>query len=209
MKYLVTGTGRCGTGYIAQVLNSTGTTKCTHEQVFNVEGIEFARERITARRDNLWWGWEGESSWYAAFYLDDPILDGTTIVHLVRHPKDVIDSQLSMKNWTHPAYDGAKTLLPYLPGLTLCKTPLEMSAYWYLEWNHLIEPRADIFHRVEDDARLLLDKLGIDHAGRVLFDDKKHNTRRTYPSNVDLREDLSGSLRSEILEMAQHYGYSV
>lgn len=207
MKYLITGTGRCGTGYIAQALNSTEVTKCTHEQVFNAQGIEFARECITAHRNNLWWGWEGESSWYAAFYLDDPVLDGMTIVHLVRHPKEVIDSQLSMGNWTHPAYNGAKTLLPYLPSLATCQTPLEMSVHWYSEVNRLIEPHADIFHRVEDDVRLLLDRLGIDHVGKTLFDDKKYNTRRTYPSDVNLDADLTEPLRSEILEMAQRYGY--
>lgn len=209
MKYLITGTGRCGTGYVAQVLNSTGDTKCTHERVFNAQGIEFARRRIIERRNNPHWGWEGESSWYAAMYLDDPILDGITIVHLVRHPKEVIDSQLSMGNWTHPAYDGAKTLLPYLPGLALCQSPLEMSAYWYVEWNRKVEPHADTFHRVEDDVRLLLDKLGIDYAGKILFDDKKYNTRRTYPSDVDLKTDLTDPLRSEILEMAHRYGYAI
>jgi len=133
MKYLITGTGRCGTGYIAMVLRGAGV-KCGHENVFGRTGIESARL------------WDADSSWYAAFYLDDPILDGLTIVHLVRHPKEVIDSQLSMKNWTHPAYNGAETLLPYLPSLAPCRTPLEMSARWYLEVNRLIEPHADIFH---------------------------------------------------------------
>jgi hypothetical protein len=209
MKYLITGTGRCGTGYVALVLNSTGVTKCTHEQVFNVRGIDFAREQIAMRRNNPQWGWDGESSWYATAYLDDSILDGVTIIHLVRHPKEVIDSQLSMGNWTHPAYNGAKALLPYLPGLALCRTPLEMSAYWYVEWNRLIEPHADIFHRVEDDVRILLDKLDVEHIGKVLFDDKKYNTRRIYPSDVNLREDLSEPLCSEIIEMAHRYGYSV
>lgn len=208
MKYLITGTGRCGTGCIAQVLCSAGV-KCTHEQVFNTRGIDFAKECIITRRSNPQWGLDGESSWYAAFHLDNPILDGITIVQLVRHPKDVIDSQLSMGNWTHPAYNGAKTLLPYLPSLADCQSPLEMSAHWYLEVNRLIEPHTHTFHRVEDDAILLLKKLGIDYTGKTLFNDKKYNTRRTYPSDVNLHEDLVEPLRSEILEMADRYGYSI
>jgi len=57
--------------------------------------------------------------------------------------------------------------------------------------------------------RILLDKLGIDHAGKTLFDDKKYNTRQTYPSDVDLKADLTEPMRSEILEMAERYGYAV
>jgi len=208
MKYLITGTGRCGTGYIALVLCSVGV-KCTHEEVFNAKGIEFAKEQIATRRNNPQWGWDSESSWYAAFHLNDPILGGVTIIHLVRHPKDVIDSQLSMRNWTHPAYNGAKTLLPYLPSLAACRTPLEMSAHWYLEVNRLIEPHTHVFHRVEDDVTLLLEKLGIDYKGKDLFDNKKYNTRRTYPSDVNLREDLVDPMRTEILAMAGRYGYSI
>ena len=206
MRYLVTGTGRCGTGYIAQVLNSVGI-QCTHEQIFNQNGIGFAREQIAIRKAHPEWGWEGESSWYAAFYLDNPVLDGVTIVHLVRHPKDVIDSQLSMGNWN--IYRGKEVLLQYLPTLANYVERIDLSAHWYLEWNRKIEPYAHIFHRVEDDVRLLLDKLGIIYAGKSLFDDKKYNTRRTYPSDVDLRADLSEPLRSGILEMGQQYGYTV
>jgi len=198
MKYLITGTGRCGTGYIAMVLRSAGV-KCGHENVFGQHGIEYARDNSQC--------WDADSSWLAVPFLNDPILDDVTIVHLVRHPKDVIDSYLSMRFWTDPIYATFVAWpLQYLPDLRRYEAPGEKSAYFYLRWNRRIEPHGDVFHRVEDDVVTLLDKLGISYQGKELFDDKKYNTRRTYPSDVNLHE-LPDPLRSEILDMGRRYGY--
>lgn len=202
MKYLITGTGRCGTGYIAQVLCSVGI-KCTHEQVFNIKGINFAEKCITERRNNPQWGWVGESSWLAVPYLQEPLLKNTLIIHLIRHPKDAIDSFLSMRFWTHPAYtEVAAWATQWLPGLNNCETPEEKSAYFYVKWNQMIEPYAAIRHRVEDPVEQLLDYLGIDYKGKKLFGDTSYNTRRTWPSDIDLHQ-----FGKPLKEMQDKYGY--
>ena len=37
MKYIIAGTGRCGTGYMSKIFNEVGI-KCGHENVFTVKG---------------------------------------------------------------------------------------------------------------------------------------------------------------------------
>ena len=77
MRVLITGTGRCGTGWMARALTAAGAP-CGHEAAF------------TARRHGDC-DWVAESSWLAAPYLDR--LDGVYVVHLVRDPLKTIASR--------------------------------------------------------------------------------------------------------------------
>ena len=45
LKYLVTGTGRCGTVYMARILTSIGIP-CGHETIFDYRGTRGARKRL-------------------------------------------------------------------------------------------------------------------------------------------------------------------
>jgi len=116
LKYLVVGTGRCGTVYAAKLLSSVGIP-CTHEAIFKHDGIEACLERASGRQplevsyiaklasvieekeEGISWfrGNEGqevvaESSYMAAPYLDNPALKDVAIIHVVRHPMKVINS---------------------------------------------------------------------------------------------------------------------
>ena len=206
MKYLISGAGRCGTGYIAKVLTSAGV-KCTHERVFTPEGLSPALERIALRRENLWWGWQGESSWLAAPFVEG-LRDSLIIVHLVRNPKDVIDSLLRMAFYTHLVYksyfDFARK---HFPELDQYHSLEEKAACWYLNLNMAVEPYAHIFHRVEDDVRLLLNKLHIDYEGKELFSNIRYNHREgPCSSDVDLNA-LPQALRRRLKRMSIRYGY--
>src|SRR5690606_41523338 len=70
MRVLITGTGRCGTGWMAGALTAAGAP-CGHEAAF------------TARRHGDC-DCVAESSWLTAPYLDR--LDGAYVVHLLRDP---------------------------------------------------------------------------------------------------------------------------
>jgi hypothetical protein len=115
LKYLAVGTGRCGTVYFAKLLSSVGLP-CTHEAIFNHDGLEAALDRIAGTKPievslisklasisdeshGVSWfrGREreeivAESSYMASPYLDHPSLDNVTVIHLVRHPMRVINS---------------------------------------------------------------------------------------------------------------------
>jgi len=204
MDILITGTGRCGTGYISQVLTSAGVP-CTHEQVFTTRGWDFALECIRLRKEHPEWGWLAESSWLAVPFLDRPELVDMRVVHLVRHPKAVMDSNLKLRYFSGSLYE-TNFMRPYLPELDDWPLPEHKAACWYLRMNELCEARADVFHRVEDDPRLLLDKLGIDHAGKPIYANTSYNTRPGIPSDVDL-DTLPDRLRDRLFEMTMRYGY--
>lgn len=88
-KFLITGTGRCGSGYIARVLTGAGIPT-GHEEVFNPITLKALEQ---GQSEDLWWPDKrpGESSWLAAPYL--PVYDSPLpTVHLVRNPIDVLDS---------------------------------------------------------------------------------------------------------------------
>lgn len=206
-KYLITGTGRCGTGYTSKVLSSTGN-KCTHEQVFTRQGWDYALEQLQLRAKYPEWGWVGESSWLATPFLDKEELQGMTIVHLVRHPKNMIDSNLRLQLYTHPQYGPYfNWMRQYIPEIDEYKTPEEKGAYWYIKLNQMTEPYATVFHRVEDDVKLLLDKLEIDYKGKQLYDNKKYNSRKgNGPSDINLNK-LPKSLKDELYDMTIRYGY--
>lgn len=206
MWLLVTGTGRCGTGYVSQLLTSTGHA-CTHEGVFNLEGWDVAMNNLALRRKNPWWGWEADASWLAAPYLDRPELDTLTVVQLVRHPKLVIDSHLRLMLYRPRLDPFYEWMAGHIPEINEFKTPEDKAAYWYITLNEMCEKRADIRHRIEDPDADLLDALGIEHAGKALFDNKKYNTRYGYgPSDICLA-DISQPLRDRLVEMSERYGY--
>lgn len=90
MKLLVTGTGRCGTGYMARCFSRLGLL-CGHEEVFTPYGP--VKERMSK--------WHGESSWLAAPYVDG--LKGVRIINVVRDPYRVLDSMNAIEGfWSNP-----------------------------------------------------------------------------------------------------------
>lgn len=204
---LGTGTGRCGTGYFARVLSSVGV-QCSHEGVFGPDSHEQTMERIATRIDpaNTWWGWEAESSWLAAPYLGLPELEGVTVVHLVRHPKKVIDSQMRIRAFEgkHPRFhEWQMRHLPELEGLP----PLHQAALFYVRWNQMIEPHADIRWQIEGGILRLLDMLDIDWHDKEIYQDRRHNSRAGWgQSDVDL-DGLPEPLRSDLQEITTRYGY--
>jgi len=218
---VVTGTGRCGTGYIMQVLNSVGV-KCTHEGIFapyhtavgpvvppGLVTDEEILDRARTRLRNAWWGWQGESSWMAVPYLDLPELKDMVVVHLVRDPKKTIDSQLHQGGFETKGPLSSlfyEFQLEHEPGLKDLETPLERAAYFYTRWNERIEPHADILWRVEDDVQGLLDFLEIDYQGQELFSDTSYNTYGKPRVDADLNA-LPEPLRGELRKMTERYGY--
>lgn len=204
---LVTGTGRCGTGFASKVLTSAGVN-CTHEGIFNLNPSTDPFEQMQLRRDNPAWGWQAESSWLAVPYLDRPEMRGLTVVHLVRHPKTTIDSivrtgilapETRNKYW--------RWQRDQVPGLDPTAPPAEQAANVYLWWNWAIEQYAHLFHRVEDGGEVLLDKLGIDYEPGQVFNDNRYNARVGFaPSDIYL-ETLPARLRDELQTMCERYGY--
>ena len=194
MNLLITGSGRCGTGYVARVLQSVGV-HCGHEGVFGPAGWKHA-QKVRGL-------WQADSSWLAVPFLAH--LDDVTIVHLVRNPKDTIDSLVNCRLFEKRGFIYSQWLRKFLPSIDDYEKIEDKAAHLYLEWNARIEPYADIFHRVEDDIRLLLGELSIDYEGRDLFSDKKYNS-----VSGDSQVQLSELARAgDVMEMGERYGYGL
>ena len=207
LEILLTGTGRCGTGFAAQLLESAGV-HCTHETVFNPMGWGNALEQMRLMDERLEWNWKADTSWCGSVYLDRPELAGVTVVHLVRHPKKVIDSHLREWKANHPYYNPHYHWLEkHLPELVDYKTPEAKATYKVLRLNEMVEARADIRHRIEDDPRELLDKLGIDWQGCDLFNNPEHNAHPGRAESDVMLVDLPAEMREPIAEMTERYGY--
>lgn len=78
-KFVVVGTGRHGSGYIAQLLTACGIPT-GHEQFY---GFNQGSGDLV-----------GESSWMAVPHLEEIAAKGIPIFHQVRHPEDTLRSML-------------------------------------------------------------------------------------------------------------------
>lgn len=77
LRGLITGCGRSGTAYLAEVLTAGGDP-CGHEAAYDVRGVHATPAAY-------------ESSWYAVAHLRE-IAPGTPVLHLVRDPLRVMAS---------------------------------------------------------------------------------------------------------------------
>jgi hypothetical protein len=199
IKYLITGSARSGTGYIAQVLKSAGIP-CGHEAIFSHGGLDSAKLNVLAEPPFI-----ADSSWLAAPFLSDDWLKDVVIIHLVRDPVKTIESILRLK-WLEQDTPYSRFAFRHVSELRDWRRMEERAAVYWLAWNRKIASYATIWHRVEDDPGTLLDLLGIDYEG-PLFDDKTYNHRPEYPPYELDWLALNVRLRRDIVEVGQRYRY--
>lgn len=136
-KALIVGTGRCGTGYMADALNNSGVP-CGHEGVFN----HYDEKRVLKNfRDS---SLSADSAWPAAIFIGKPWLSyKIKIVHLVRNPVDVIKSFWEINFFSEERID--KTLNQTVYRNTEISPENQDRLYsavdHYFYWNNLIENR--------------------------------------------------------------------
>ncbi|MHC4230096.1 MAG: glycosyltransferase family 2 protein [Planctomycetota bacterium] len=191
LKLVLTGTGRCATGFYAKFLTSAGIT-CGHERFFGVGGLETAVDTLQKH----WTGTVAESSWLAAPFLDSEPLRDAIVVQLVRHPRLVLESWSRVPVENSPHY--ASFLNHHLPELKNYHG-VDWLAYRYVAWNKIIEQRTDVLgFDVNREPIELLDKLaefGLESNRDDLFDDRTHNAKRGPSVRVRLSDIKSDYLR--------------
>lgn len=198
LSFVVTGTGRCGTGSAAAGLTLAGLP-CGHEDVFTPAGPRSRPELV------------GDCSWLAVPFLD--AFEGL-VVHLVRDPLATAQSFLDL-GFFDPAVKNRYTSFArrHVP---LSGRPLDDAFNWYLAWNTAAERSASVRYRLDEIDRL------VDEVSRRVLDQappfeviaharrERHNTRdeakvRTLTATY---EQISDSrLRDDVLEMASRYGF--
>src|SRR5260221_13550573 len=129
-RFLVTGAGRSGTGYIANVLTALGCLT-GHEDIFGPKKLRDAEEILWP--PNV----PGDSSWLGAPYLD-ALPQGTVVLHQVREPVANVRSSLRIRFFRTPSWYRSFAE-QHAPTLLLGSEPERCLRYW-LEGNRMAAP---------------------------------------------------------------------
>lgn len=201
LKFIVAGTGRCGTAYIAQVLTRIGIP-CGHEWVY-------APEHCYSNIDIL-----GDSSAQAVPFI--PEFNGL-VLHQTRDPLKVIGSLVSFKLFDDPRFHGPAGEF-IARHFQMTGNVLEDSMRYYVEWNERCETAKDYFrYRIEDlDHRLL--RVIADRIGVPVEESRIVTALDRVPKNVNTRfsakairwRDLpEGRIKDDLMSMSRRYGYAI
>lgn len=203
--FVIIGTGRCGTNYVADYLTAAGYP-CGHERFYRPSGPIYGAEetRVTP---------EGDSSWLAVPYLPDSSI---TVVHQTRAPLPVIKSFLKI-GFFHPEhYARHKRFLDFAnPHFKLSDDPLRSSMRWWLEWNEKCAAVTDKHLRLEDfhaRTQQLSDWLGFDTPLPKLDLPADTNSKRNVVGA--LTDDIESRIRSfpeysRLSDLAAGLGYEI
>ena len=160
MKFVIVGTGRCGTGYMSKLLTNAGVP-CGHESIYTVDGIIKPLKTLS-----------GDSSWLAVPHLSKLKGTKTKVIHIVRDPLKVFRSWLFDQN-NIISLKPTKINSPYndyirkaYPSIDKQNSQIDKAAVYYMGCNLNIvrlskENMLDYsFFRVEDDPSELIYSLG-------------------------------------------------
>jgi hypothetical protein len=209
LELILTGSGRCGTGFAAQWLSSAGV-HCGHETFFSYRGLDAAVEKLSRFK-----GFMADSSWLAAPYLDNALLVGIPIVHITRHPSKVIASWIRIHPQSTPPY--WRYVVEYCPEVDELPEGPTQGAARYVLWNEMIERKSEgreVFRwKIEDgEAGLalwladqgLFDPSSVDM--KKLYPDKSYNHKAGDLTEVAL-DEIDEPWRTRLAEMSERYGY--
>lgn len=235
LQYLITGTGRCGTTYMARLLTSLGYM-CGHESIFTTYGINAAENKIyfqepietsVCSTKNLivnepYEDWfdpnsvKAESSYMAAPFLTEKFLKSTKIIHLVRNPLNVLSSFLydvKFFDYEENNMDKYKNfVLKYLPEITSIENHVERACYYYICWNQMIEKskytKKYLLHKVENQCNdELCDFLGIAMPDNFFSDSSMNSWKRDRENNLTLDDIPNGLIKQDFIKLMSNYGY--
>jgi hypothetical protein len=235
LRYLITGTGRCGTVYLAKVLTSVGIP-CGHESIFDWQGWEMAQQKLAGKlppsisecsltewnlangQRELCERWVpdtlvAESSYMAApFLTQEPVRD-VPLIHLVRHPVRVVNSFCNFIDYfesPQPNNHYERFIYDHLPELMQPLPPYDRACLFYCLWNEMIEiaygSRLLFVWRAEDPNDGLLRLLGKD--GRC-FNNRKSNSYQKSAERFTVSKIQDPEIRKRFEAKGEKYGYNM
>jgi len=217
LKFIIAGTGRCGTVYVAKLLTLLGIP-CSHERIFTNKGLEKSKNDSNV---SVWAGLRtpskivAEASYMAVPYLDHPSLKYATIIHLVRDPIKVIQSfGNKLQYFRHQPNAWEQFIYKHMPELEELETPLLRCCAYVLWWNKKVEEKDCIRILLEKDIDKLLHYLKIeasDYPKKIENSFEVWNsTKLNLPPEEMLTEEKIYSCKfgEEIKNMRKQYGYS-
>jgi hypothetical protein len=168
LKFIVTGTGRCGTVFFAKMLSSLGLP-CGHESVFDYSADSVIIDRVSSlknlsisdcsqfnnfidKKKEVDWidisEIVGDSSYLAAPYLSHPLVHQVPVIHIFRNPLEVISSYVLDFNYFRNKTPDDKNIYnkkgwenriyENIPELSLMDSQIERACWFYIRWNQII-----------------------------------------------------------------------
>lgn len=200
MRFLVTGTGRSGTGYVAKTLAEFFGEPVGHEGVFTPRGPVNPS------------GYLGDSSWLAVPYLSEVKIP---VVHVVRDYREVAKSMRGIGFFLHSDAHGeyARFALNTCPGIE--SIPIEDREAWFIwMWNSLIDPYITLRFRLEEfnagDGEMIARAIGwrgsVDY--RAFLEDKVPKNYNTRPRAEEFTIKTE-PYRSLLDKQSRVYGYGL
>lgn len=210
--------------YASRFLTQRGLS-CSHEGFFNFDEPEIIWQRvlgeaeatesgISLRRGAAPKERSADASYMAMPYLDDPRLSDTPVLHIVRHPLDVISSFVLdlgyfggdkpddyhdiwenwiSKHWNSPNSNAATNAADY-----------------YVFWNRQISRKASNCHRIRIEDGIdskSLEFLGATGWDTAVIDANSFRYRRT--QRPIQWNDIDQPQRSDLIKLTKEYGYPV
>jgi len=227
LDFLVTGTGRSGTVYMARLLSSVGVM-CGHESVFKHDGLEAAWRRMSGEMpvqtsehtnsgDSVRFDprqQRAESSYLAAPFASSVVTLGTKVIHVVRDPIKVISSTFYDAN-----FFTAGTQRPFLnfveswaPEVKKCSDNREKAMAYWLYWNRIAqkasEQRENLRVRVESEIDERLFKF-LEVEPKDWYRNSKANCWHNRSKDFEMDDLPNGQIKRDFVDLASEYGYNL
>lgn len=210
-RFLITGTGRSGTGYISKLLAKVQLAT-GHEAVFNPGTLRELRSELAPQ----WDAYRGEASWMAAPFLGHPEIKPLPTVQLVRNPLDIVRSLVGMGFFKGGVHEPYLAYAEQTLGIKLREMDYtEAACTFIVKWTEMIEAHNLPRFRVEDleDPNVFWEMLKVLLEGATPDKSKIIEAVATTPKNVNSRprdESVTwDDVTPELRDLAKRWGYEV
>ena len=220
--YLVTGTGRSGTMYMAKLLTDLGYP-CGHESIFTTKGVESAINflnnpdtiEMSALSIILKEKWlndkniVADSSYMAAPFLHHQILQDTKIIHVIRHPILVINSFIQAIKYfqnSFPSNEWEQFIYKHMPELGETMDCYTRAALYYIRWNNFISKNFHFRYFLGEDTSQLFSYMNACCSNKIICRDKIVNK---LISVQDFSDHVPDSIiKKELIDLCNQYGFN-
>jgi len=213
LKYIITGTGRNGTGYFSELLKLNGIS-CGHEQIFGLNGLNIPSQNFYKSNLNNNNKFIAESSWLIAPYLNESfITKDIQIIFLIRDPIKTIKSLYDVTHITKKHMNS-----PYLNHIMRhlnisINNDLDFLIEFYIKWSNMIESYLNKFDNSYilrfEDINLNQEKLSNIFNKKIEILDKEVNTKTMKKKrNINIDDVLNNVFKnSELKKFVYKYNY--
>lgn len=234
LKYILTGTGRCGTNYMARFFTDLGIN-CGHEAIFNTDGISQAVKKLNgnvkietshcSRFDIIknqaikkWFSdqnLKADCSYMAVPFLSHACLSDAKLIHIIRNPLLTLGSFVLDVKFFDPLDQSQipwrNFVLHHMPEITNENSLIEKTCRYLINWNKKIEDckLLKIKVRMEDYPFEELFKFMDIEKPDIILENKKINSWNKRKRELTIDDIPNGKTKEEFVHFMKTNGYGI